>query len=96
MFKAVRDRWIADLRSGKFKQGKGYLRIQASDNSYAHCCLGVLASQFADSPYGLYEKDGLTRFGGEIEQSTFTRMNDKLGYSFEEIADYIEENVTAV
>lgn len=37
-------KWIEALRSGKYRQGKGYLFIDAPDddvNGKAHCCIGV-------------------------------------------------------
>lgn len=34
-------KWVADLRSGKFKQGKGGLRIRPTSDTVQHCCLGV-------------------------------------------------------
>lgn len=36
--KKFKDKWIAALRSGKYKQGRGQLR--SLNNNY--CCLGVL------------------------------------------------------
>ena len=44
MKKDVRERWLATLRSGKYKQGTGYLR-QDIDAVACHCCLGVLAEE---------------------------------------------------
>jgi len=38
MKEQIADRWVEELRSGKYKQGKGKLRT--SHNYY--CCLGVL------------------------------------------------------
>lgn len=37
MKKAIKDKWIAALRSGEYKQGKGALQKEG-----AFCCLGVL------------------------------------------------------
>jgi hypothetical protein len=33
--------WIEALRSGKYKQGKGYLAAMKKDGSTEYCCLGV-------------------------------------------------------
>lgn len=38
MKKEIKDLWVTALRSGKYQQGKDYLR--SSDNTF--CCLGVL------------------------------------------------------
>lgn len=35
--------WVEALRSGKYKQGKSYLK---SCDGTAHCCLGVLAELY--------------------------------------------------
>jgi hypothetical protein len=40
---AVRARWVAALRGGKYKQCKGMLR----DHRNRCCCLGVLCDQIA-------------------------------------------------
>lgn len=33
--------WINRLRSGKYKQGAGYLKYFADDGECSYCCLGV-------------------------------------------------------
>ena len=39
----IADRWIAALRSGKYKQTRRQLReTKASANEFSFCCLGVL------------------------------------------------------
>jgi hypothetical protein len=38
----LRNRWIAALRSGRYAQGKGYLRQDDMDGVARYCCLGVL------------------------------------------------------
>jgi len=36
--------WVKALRSGKFKQGEGQLKVvNKNDGKISHCCLGVLA-----------------------------------------------------
>jgi hypothetical protein len=39
---ALKKKWVAALRSGKYKQGHGALRIKGAKKD-AFCCLGVLA-----------------------------------------------------
>lgn len=39
--KEVADLWVAALRSGKYKQGRGYLRREIR-GEMEYCCLGVL------------------------------------------------------
>lgn len=37
----LKKRWVKALRSGKYKQGKNYLRRQTPEGD-RYCCLGVL------------------------------------------------------
>jgi hypothetical protein len=41
MKKSVMKKWVAALRSGKYKRGTKYLK-QERDGVVKHCCLGVL------------------------------------------------------
>lgn len=41
--KEMKDKWVAALRSGKYKKGAQYLRFKdPDDNQDRFCCLGVL------------------------------------------------------
>jgi len=40
--KGVIRKWVKALRSGKYKQSRGYLMQQYATNKNSHCCLGVL------------------------------------------------------
>lgn len=43
MKRAMRDKWCAELRSGKYEQGVDALRDKSLDGEgYQYCCLGVL------------------------------------------------------
>ena len=46
MDEAIKRQWIADLRSGEFEQGKGYLGSVQDDGTVRYCCLGVLTMQY--------------------------------------------------
>jgi len=46
MQKDMRDTWTAALRSGKYKQSRGFLK---SDKG--HCCLGVLLETIPDTEW---------------------------------------------
>ena len=53
--------WIADLRSGEFRQTKGHLR--RGDNGY--CCMGVLANRVNPNAWelmGSADKSGRWKF----------------------------------
>lgn len=95
--------WIDALRSGKYKQGHGALFRNGK-----YCCLGVLMEiaypedewEISPDTYGimkgcattipefLLQDIGLHR----DDVSYLIEINDKSGYSFTQIADYLEEN----
>lgn len=61
---AEKNAWLAALRSGEFKQGSGYLKVERSYGTY-YCCLGVLCEilrvDLKKGPNGVFrytEKDG--------------------------------------
>jgi len=49
MKKEIAKKWVKALRSGKYKQGKGYLKQFNSKNEPRHCCLGVLCELYNES-----------------------------------------------
>ena len=49
MKKDIAKKWIRALRSGKYKQGKGYLKQFTSKHEPRHCCLGVLCELYNDT-----------------------------------------------
>jgi hypothetical protein len=53
--KKIKDKWVKALRSGKYKQGKGYLRADEGDGE-CYCCLGVLANECLDGKWGSYHE----------------------------------------
>lgn len=111
-WKKAKAKWVRDLRSGKFRQGRSVLM----DREGRFCCLGVLATQVVDlrkrdSLDTLLENGMLTRAmklprpimnalrmttekecNGTVENH-LAGMNDWGGKSFDEIADWIEENM---
>lgn len=90
----VKSEWCEALRSGKYKQGRGFLH---DDNDNSYCCLGVLQAlrklpkddegdEYIDPPHAEI-------FGLKIgKQMDLAAMNDD-GQSFAEIASYIEANL---
>jgi hypothetical protein len=52
MKQEIKEKWIATLRSGKYKQGAGHLR-----NNDLYCCLGVLCDIYAKENQLNWEKD---------------------------------------
>lgn len=86
---AVKDRWLEDLRSGNYRQGTGELS-RFEEGHLCYCCLGVLGEQL-----GVQKRDSEFLDYGFLPEKTQThlaKLNDD-GMPFEEIADYIEENV---
>lgn len=101
-----KDKWIAALRSGEYKQGNAVLRSE--DNKF--CCLGVLCdlvikenpklNWYIDEEICDYEIDGETEFPPqeiyditgelEIDESELAALNDVERLSFKQIADVIE------
>lgn len=93
----LKAKWLEALRSGKYEQGIGYL---CRDNKY--CCIGVLADvkglpfkmQGGQKIYNM----GEYTYGGTLpdvpHSSVLINMNDSETRSFNEIADYIEKNIT--
>lgn len=110
MDKELKAAWIADLRSGNFKQGRGRLA-----HAGHYCCLGVLAKR-CGCHLGLEEARLGDRWVGDAGnlsenfwhelnvgcgQDTFTYFNDGEGArhrhskTFAEIADWIETHIIA-
>ena len=106
MDKAVKKAWVAELRSGDYKQGQFQLRD--GDNEF--CCLGVLCNVHAQNnpEFAKTQTDpeGYDRYFDLPSPMVLTwaklpayavkklaEMNDKEGKTFSEIADWIVKNV---
>jgi hypothetical protein len=64
MKKSVATKWIKALRSGKFKQAEGFLKIDDDNGNPTHCCLGVLCELYNDEMRKSKKKTlSGTRFG---------------------------------
>lgn len=98
MDQELKTRWIEALRSGKHEQGTVFL----CKDGYC-CCIGVLA----EIDGKLVHDNSIATFKGTCYMSTvpinycdinenqeiLARMNDFEGKTFNEIADWIEENL---
>lgn len=88
----TKEEWIAALRSGDFKQGRGVLASVGYDE---FCCIGVYGCLMTDSrnPYtakhGVYH--AVTALIGLRNRHALVSLNDIEGKSFDEIADYLEK-----
>ena len=63
MKKEIADRWVAALRSGKFRQGTGYLHCHYHGT---YCCLGVLCTLYDKDAGADDEVAGTWRDGQEV------------------------------
>jgi len=104
----IKDKWVAALRSGNYKQGTGELRKVKDDGCTYHCCLGVLAEVAGIKIRGLgtVSKDGDTSTDYQplqdlidedsdkkISTEHFYILNDREKLSFDKIADRIEKEL---
>lgn len=92
MTKELKQKWIDALRGGEYEQGYGALKDKDK-----YCCLGVLCQVGGiklNSGVGLNPEghNFLNKLG--IIKSTFYSLNDNKEFNFNQIADWIEENVT--
>jgi len=110
MTQELKDKWVAALRSGKYKQTSGVLKRMES-GACSYCCLGVLAT-LAGEEFEPFSDDDFTgdfllvRHPGsapgylpaDLLDTTvgihLGNMNDH-GKTFRQIASYIEKNVEA-
>jgi hypothetical protein len=95
--KAFKRKWVAALRSGKFKQGHNTLYSSRDD---AYCCLGVACK--VHKPHEMPMGGSLVEDLGEVPkgaikvlvlhgvQDKLITMNDDRKLSFKRIASYID------
>jgi hypothetical protein len=109
MDKALKAKWVKALRSGRYKQAEGVLRLSATDpdtdkTTHKYCCLGVLAQIIDPKGWtnenthkiGKIGEEGtsLRPFCGIRSEQQSTLINmNDTGDDFKTIADYIEKNV---
>lgn len=103
MDETIKAKWVAALRSGKYKQGFGFLNYRDK-----YCCLGVLCDVI-DSSKWLLGVNGLQSYNSQTQkltdemlktvgldvktQRTLITLNDREQRSFDSIANYIERNL---
>lgn len=101
---SIKEKWVAALRSGNYKQTQERLRDESG-----HCCLGVLCEVFDPTRWlpdgsNYYEYQGdpsdinlpyTVKYEVGINsdnEDTLMEMNDS-GKTFTEIADFIEKEM---
>ena len=100
--KGLKKKWIAALKSGKYLQGEQQLK-QGRGETAKFCCLGVLAEVCGVTNLreeGYFQKRrnirGITKvpkqlIGAEGLPFELAQMNDKKGWSFTKIGNWIEK-----
>ena len=96
----IKTKWLEELRSGNHHQITGTLKDQFGNGEYGYCCLGVLADKVMGLEVRIaYEDDpdeGDTKIYNEVNnllgRHFSYQCSDKNdgGWTFVEIADYIE------
>lgn len=69
-----KDRWIAALRSGQYKQGTGVLCKVGDDGEQRYCCLGVLAEldgAFVPETNSFGDRMARDRYSGPANSSMY-------------------------
>ena len=96
---AIKRKWVAALRSGKYKQARQVLVEKAPWGEVAgHCCLGVLRHCLTGKNryyeyFDILAERFIAPLGLTVEQEKeLAGMNDD-GSTFAEIADHIEKNL---
>jgi hypothetical protein len=72
----MKQKWIDALRSGKYKQGDGYLCNTDENGVDKHCCLGVLAEVAGVKREILYGKETLTEIGRSRWLGTWAKSGE--------------------
>lgn len=97
MDKKIKKRWVAALRSGKYKQGRGHLRKGKDRRSATYCCLGVLCDIATDKPWRKRNRDPedllWRNLGNRGNCYTLSdSFKDKAGLSTVEVGKLIDMN----
>lgn len=81
-------KWIKALRSGKYKQGKGYLKQFNSKNEPRHCCLGVLCELYDQQMKKNHKKTLFTEHMIDSETVEFISFNKHDGGLPKEVREW--------
>ena len=90
-------RWIEALESGRYRQGRNYLKVR-DNNRTRYCCLGVLQKIEPSIPNQndiFLKKDAVVKIlGCNLNQKELSDMNDGADAepkSFREIAQHLRK-----
>ena len=70
MKKDIADRWVKALRSGEYKQGRGFLKVKER-----YCCLGVLCDLYDPKGWKMVSNLNVSTF--KIDHN-FSRLSKKV------------------
>ena len=100
---ALKAKWVAALRSGKYRQCRGQLQLTGPDGGESFCCLGVLReiSPAVRRRVDNHQTLGIAAFtyaGFSSDQENYLiYRNDGVGgykpFSFRRIATWVEKNL---
>ncbi len=104
MNKEIKEKWLKALRSGEYKQGRGYLRKESGDED-RYCCLGVLAKECLGGEWVKKDSLGINfrqlsdsvwvyrdNFSGECRWGSFPKsVTDHLEIKDPEWIDYLTD-----
>ena len=105
----IKKQWVEALRSGKYKQGRGCLRVRYKTID-KFCCLGVLCDLHAQAtnceweggiylgktsllPEKVVKWAGLSSMNPHIGGKGVSFYNDEKWLNFDQMADLIESNL---
>lgn len=90
-----KEQWLKALRSGEYEQGQGQL-VSFLPSGTHYCCLGVLATVVPafkpDDLTRIYIRDTKAAIPMEI-QGLLASFNDFECWNFDQIANWIEDNL---
>lgn len=97
MNEEVKNKWITELRSGKYSQA-----IKTLKDGDCYCPLGILCliyfkehgGDFKEIPPTSYIPQHISKWAklNILKQDDIMKMNDEQNLSFEQIADFIQKN----
>lgn len=103
--KEVKDKWLRLLRSSRYKDRKiKKALVEEKDGKLCYCAIGLLERAYGNK----IVKNKLPGAGPVFYRVAFNKaltpyqigkivdMNDCKGWSFREIADWVEENIRAL
>lgn len=94
--------WIDALRSGKYEQGDGYLRLNDEMGGHKYCCLGVLCEIVRDKGWvkGRWEGEDESFVGGNTdfisESNYWESFPPDIVWNLTGLADTVQEHLATL